>query len=333
MFFSLIALLLLLPFNNGFLRLNVDSPLGKTLIRKKTTVLCQYHFNNDNPLVLQNKIDGLVNITRINDNFIPTSILVGLSGVISNGQGIMTKQFWAAFSIVHIISAASMIMNDLFDIETDRINNPERPLIQGSITQGEAEVMTTILLMLVPIIGYSSLPVSVAPYWWSALWLTFLYTPILKRWFLVKNLVCATVVSATVPFVVLSVNGQGGLWSSLTAKIIFMASFYIELLLDIVDIKGDRENGIPTVPVVLGKTATILMATSIVNAGFVNMLVELYTNRVPVYVLAGITISYSPFYLNLWRISRTQGSPSIVKNAVKQTTISMLIYFVTIIGK
>lgn len=343
MFLPLITLLFVFPFNYGFLTSN-RRPMpkyrfdqsGSNAIYKKAIVLSQYHLDNDNdnPLVLQKKIEGFINITRINDNFIPTSILVALSGLISNGQALLTKQFWAAFSIVHILSSASMVMNDLFDIESDRINHPERPLIQGSITRYEAETITTVLLILVPIIGYYFLPVITAPFWWTASWAIFLYTPILKRLFFIKNLVCAAVISATVPFVALSVNGHGGLWSTLTSQTIFMASLYIELLLDITDIKGDRENGINTVPVVFGRTATLLLAASIINMGFVNMLIELYSNRIPVYVLAGITISYLPFYLNLWRISRTQCSPSIILNAIKQTAVSMVIYSVSImIGK
>ena len=338
MFLPLITLLIVFPFNvyafaktpfflerynSRFLRPNY----------KKTTVLCHYHFDNDNnPIVLQNKIEGLVNITRIKENFIPTSILAGLSGYISNKEFLMIPQFWAAFSIIHIISSASMIMNDLFDIETDRINHPERPLIKGSVTMGEAETLTTILLIIIPMIGSFCLPVSTAPYWWSASWIVFFYTPILKRWFLVKNLVCASVVSATVPFVALSINVlTNNIFVILTSQTIFMASLYIELLLDIMDIKGDRENGITTVPVVLGGNATIVVVTSIVTAGFVNMLIKLSSSGVPAYVIYGIVMSYSPFYVNLLRIFRSKCSPVMIKRAVEQTTLSLMIYFATIL--
>ena len=310
-----------------------ESFILKPRIKKiETKILCNYHFDGGNPILMKEKIDGLVNITRIKENFVPTSILVGLSGYIANKDFLMIPQFWAAFSIIHIMSSASMIMNDLFDIETDTINHPERPLIKGSVTRGEAEILTTVLLIIIPIIGSFCLPVSAAPYWWSASWILFFYTPILKRWFLVKNLVCALVVSASVPFVALSLHTPiNNLFVALTSQTIFMASLYIELLLDITDVKGDRENGITTVPVVWGENATILMATSIVTVSFINMLVELYSNSVPAYVMAGIVISYSPFYLNLWRILRTQCSPVMIERAVKQTTLSLMVYFATIL--
>lgn len=298
----------------------------------ETKLLCNYHFNEDNPILIKEKIEGFVNITRIKENFVPTSILVGLSGYIANKDFLLIPQFWAAFSIIHIITTTSMVINDLFDIETDSINHPERPLIKGTVTQDEAEILTTVLLMLVPIIGSLCLPVNAAPFWFLASWTIFFYTPILKRWFLIKNMTCATVVSATVPFVALSLNSlTTNIFVALTTQTIFMASMYIELLLDITDIKGDKENGIYTVPVVLGENVTIVIATSIVTAGFVNMLVELSSNNVPAYMIAGIILSYSPFYVNLLRIWRTQCSPIMIKRAVKQTTFSLLLYFVTIL--
>ena len=324
--------------------------LGNALLAKPTThflqikkietkILCNYHFDGDNPLITNKKIEGLMNITRIKENFAPTSLLLGLSGYIANRDFLLVPQFWAAFSIIQIITTLSMVINDVFDIETDRVNHPERPLITGSVSRNEAEALTTLLLVSVPIIGILFLPVSAAPFWFLASWAIVLYTPILKRWFLIKNLVCALVVSATVPFVALSVpfvdTSVHGLPTDmlveLTTQTIFMASMYIELLLDITDVKGDRENGIYTVPVVWGENATIIMATSIVTAGFVNMLATLSTNNVPAHMIAGIILSYSPFYVNLLRIWRTQCSRIIIKRAVKQTTFSLLIYFATIL--
>ena len=304
-------------------------------------LLCQYQFNNDNnnPYVLQQKLDGLFNMTRIGKNGLPISILVGLSGYIGNSDKgmLLTPQFWGAFSIVQLISAASMVINDLFDIEVDRINNPERPLVQGSVTVSEAILFTVSMLSLVPIIGYYVLSTRVEHYWWGAIGLILLYTPILKRVFFIKNLVCATVVSSTVPFVAFSVmtNPLTNLhWITLTSKTLFMASLYIEVLLDITDVEGDRENGIQTLPVILGKGASIIILAGFISIGWVNMLIDLFKNDVSIYVFTGIILSYVPFYTNLCRIWRTQCSPQcykiIIKNSIKQTTLSLIIYFASI---
>jgi 4-hydroxybenzoate polyprenyltransferase len=299
----------------------------------KTQILSNYHFDNDNPLVLKKKIDAWLNITRIKSNFLPISILVGLSGYISDKTAIFSVQFVGAFSIVHMISAVSMVVNDLNDIDADCINHSERPLVQGTISETEATIFVVTMLMAIPAVGYSILPSYVAPIWLGAMALVLTYSPILKKMFFVKNMVCAVVVASTVPFVALSLaNPLLNLhWIRLTTQTLFMASLYIELLLDITDIQGDSKNGVPTFPVIFGKDTTLLFATGIVSVGWINMLVDLYTSRVPVPVFAGITLAYSPFYLNLWRIWRTNGSKSMVDNAILQTTISLIVYFASII--
>lgn len=302
---------------------------------EKISILSNYHFDNDNPLVLQKKMDEWIHITRIDNNFVPISVLVGLSGYISDKTALFTPHFWGAFSIIHIISAASMVINDLFDIEADCINHSDRPLVQGTITEAEAAIFVLSSLVLVPIIGYSLLPLYVAPFWWGAMALVLFYTPILKKMFFVKNLVCATVVASTVPFVAFSImdpiQHPDIHWIRLTAQTIFMASLYIELLLDITDIQGDRASGIPTLPVIFGKDVTLSVVTGIVSAGWINMLTTLHTYSASVPVLAGITLSYAPFYLNLWRIMRTNGSNLMIKNAIRQTTVSMVIYFASLL--
>jgi len=301
---------------------------------EKIQILSNYHFDNDNPLVLQKKVDAWINITRIDRNFLPISILVGLSGYITDKTAIFSVPFLGAFSMVHMVSALSMVINDLHDIDADCINHSERPLVQGTITEKEAVIFVIVALLAIPVVGYATLPSYVAPIWLGVTALVISYSPILKKMFFVKNMTCALVVSSTVPFVALSLaNPLPNLhWIRLTAQTLFMASLYIELLLDITDIRGDEENGVPTLPVVFGKETTLGFVAGIVSVGWVNMLTDLYTHRVPAPVFAGITLAYAPFYLNLWRIWRTNGSKSMVNNAIRQTTISLIVYFASIIG-
>jgi 4-hydroxybenzoate polyprenyltransferase len=300
---------------------------------ERSNILSNYHFDNDNPLVLQKKMDAWFDITRINRNFLPISVLVGLSGYIADKTEIFSVSFLGAFSMVHMMSALSMVVNDLHDIDADCINHSERPLVQGTISEKEAVVFVVAMLLAIPAVGYSLLPSYVAPIWLGAMALVLTYSPILKKMFFIKNMTCALVVASTVPFVAFSLASPipNLHWVRLTAQTLFMASLYIELLLDILDIQGDSKNGVPTFPVVFGKETTLLFTTGIVSVGWINMLVDLYKHQVPVPVFAGIALAYSPFYLNLWRIWSTKGSKETVTNAIRQTTTSLIVYFVSII--
>ena len=44
------------------------------------------------------------------------------------------------------ISSYSMVVNDRYDVEVDRINAPQRPLPSGKLTEGEAVRLEFILL-------------------------------------------------------------------------------------------------------------------------------------------------------------------------------------------
>ena len=326
----------------------------KATVLRTSALWSNYNFDNDNPLVLKiiertkrslelvveklclsdkKKIDAWINITRIKSNFLPISILVGLSGYIADKTAIFSVPFIGAFSVVHMTSALSMVINDLYDIEADRINHCDRPLVQGTISETEAVLFVVTMVMAIPAVGYYMLPSYVAPIWLGATGIVLSYSSVLKKILFIKNMACALVVSSTVPFVALSIaNPLPNLhWIQLTSQTLFMASLYIELLLDITDIRGDEENGVSTLPVVFGKDATLGFVSGIVSVGWINMLNDLYTHRVPAPVFAGITLAYAPFYLNLWRIWRTNGSKSMVDNAIHQTTISLIIYFASII--
>ena len=42
------------------------------------------------------------------------------------------------FLAVFLVSASALILNDTFDVESDRINAPDRPVPSGLVTKGEA---------------------------------------------------------------------------------------------------------------------------------------------------------------------------------------------------
>lgn len=53
----------------------------------------------------------------------------------------------AAFFSVFLISSSILVLNDFFDVETDRINSPHRPIPSGLVTKTEALVFSVLLLL------------------------------------------------------------------------------------------------------------------------------------------------------------------------------------------
>lgn len=67
--------------------------------------------------------------------------MFALSGIASLSRTV------AGFLSVFLISASILVMNDYFDVESDRINAPERPIPSGLVSPGEALFFSLFLLL------------------------------------------------------------------------------------------------------------------------------------------------------------------------------------------
>jgi 4-hydroxybenzoate polyprenyltransferase len=159
-----------------------------------------------------------------------------------------------------------MIINDLFDIKIDRVNNPGRPLINGEVTKREAVFLSAALLIISEALNYKYIPKYLQNIPRIANVVTLFYTPVLKRILLIKNLSCSLLISMSVLFTGLSAMNnnfflvnKNFILLALVAQIIFTGSFYCEVLSDISDVEGDRKNRIYTVPVLLGEKEAVTM--------------------------------------------------------------------------
>ena len=170
-------------------------------------------------------------------------------------------------SIINIIliTSSSMIINDIFDIEIDKINSPNRPLVTGAISKKEAILYSTVLLGICEILSIRFLPRNLRRIIDLSILFILFYTPILKKIVFVKNLSCATVVSFSLFFTGIvtmklpfSIHPNRDILIS-ACSIIFSGSLVNEIVLDIRDIEGDSSQGIRTIPVIYGKDRSLLI--------------------------------------------------------------------------
>jgi geranylgeranylglycerol-phosphate geranylgeranyltransferase len=299
----------------------------------------EYNKNNIN-IPPPSKLYEIVKLTRLHKNSIPVSMLCLLSGYITNPYSwekwIVSPSFIASLIIVQSITAASMVINDIYDIEIDRINQPNRPLVTGTVSVKEARWLVRGLFGLTFYLGLQFIPHVLDPFWIVGMFLVNIYTPFLKKITLVKNVVCAMIISSTVPFIgIATLNLLEKTTASslanlplmlLTTQNIFFSSLYIENLLDIRDMKGDNAMGIHTIPVVFGKHFTLFfVACLLVGSNICILLLD----PNPYAILSTITI-YIPYYTQIYKISCTQNkhdSDLYIQQAIKNTNLSMGFYF------
>ena len=325
----IISLFLLGTVSNGFV------PLPRSPIRMQNVTM---HSSPHTPIL--EKITEFSKLTRFQSNFVPVSMVTFLGAYVTNPGAwqswVQSPPFWAAYMIIQSVTAASMVVNDIQDIEVDRINNPQRPLVRRTITKREAKLLVCCLYSIVSYLGIRYLPPVLDPFWSGSLFLITIYTPILKRICFIKNLTCATIIASTVPFMgfatlnptIMTVPDLHWMW--FTTGLLFESSMYTELLLDISDKEGDEIMNIPTVPVIFGKRLAALLIFSILQFGYyLAVLSALEWNNPAVFLT--MVVTHVPLSFNLLRVWHNDFNRKTIKESVKFTTVSLFLYLMIVL--
>lgn len=92
------------------------------------------------------KIKGLFRLIRFELPF-AAGVCVVLGQMFGLGGFASLSITAAAFFSVFFISASILVLNDYFDVETDKINSPHRPIPSGLVTKGEALLFSILLIV------------------------------------------------------------------------------------------------------------------------------------------------------------------------------------------
>jgi geranylgeranylglycerol-phosphate geranylgeranyltransferase len=221
-----------------------------------------------------------------------------------------------------------MIMNDLFDMKVDKINNPKRPLITGQVTVREALVTNIVIIGTIHGLTYTFLSPELRTMIHLAILNITLYTPILKKALFIKNLSCASLVGFSIYFAGLTtrtLNTPTYLQNQLldiATRTIFFGSLFNEILLDIRDSQGDLQNGIRTIPNVFGIKKAITFAKLILHINvFWNLfhLIQLFHWKTSVmYILC-----FTPIFKNLYKTRTEEMTTEMIQKTVNETNMPL----------
>lgn len=210
----------------------------------------------------------------------PFTLLAPALGMVSGGVmgwGAVVRPASEPFPLIPVamgalmaalLNAASNALNQICDVEIDKINKPERPLASGRMSKSKAAWLSGILyvfaLILAGLINLQCLALASAA---ALLTIAYSVPPIrTKRFWLL-----ATITIALPRGSLLVVAG----WST-AAGVNHLEPWYVSLVLggfllgaastkDFADVAGDRAGGCRTLPVVYGaRKATILISPFLV---------------------------------------------------------------------
>ena len=167
------------------------------------------------------------------------------------------------------IAAAGNVINDIYDVEIDKINKPTKVLVGKKISEKRANNLFLFLNIIGVGIGFY-LSNSIDKPMFSALFilisaLLFLYASYLKSILLVGNFIVSTLVALSLIIVGLfdllpAINFLNQESQSFAFRIVldyaffaFYINFMREIVKDIQDINGDKNGGKNTLPIAIGR--------------------------------------------------------------------------------
>jgi len=181
---------------------------------------------------------GYISITRpVN------SLMIGLAVLVGEAVAISTVRLDLATAMGYLtgvlITAFTMVINDMLDFDVDRANGAKRPLVLGTATMSGAKILSVALLVAglaaSAYTGLSTLAIAGA---FSVV--ATLYNWKLKERGFSGNV--AVALSMMIPFIYGGVLVQGIRWSpvlDIMALTAFLAGLGREVIKGIVDVQGD----------------------------------------------------------------------------------------------
>ena len=201
---------------------------------------------------LSKKILAFIKITRP-INVVITFLVVVVAILISENEQTELIVLILAPLAAALTAAAGNIVNDIYDIETDRISHPNRILVLESLSIKEAWVEYWILNVVSVFIAIYLSPILLIIVVLT-IFILFLYSAFLKRLPLIGNIIIAFVTGLAFIYGGYAVTNPNA--AIIPAVFAFLINLIREIIKDIQDIEGDLKLNFKTFPIRLGIDAS-----------------------------------------------------------------------------
>ncbi|ADJ15623.1 geranylgeranylglycerol-phosphate geranylgeranyltransferase [Halalkalicoccus jeotgali] len=191
---------------------------------------------------------GLLELTRP-VNALVAGVLTLIGAFVAGGLFEALVPAGAAAGATVFATGAGNAINDYFDREIDRINQPDRPIPRGAVSP-RGTLLFSLALFAGAIVLALALPVLAIAIALINLLLLVAYTQLFKGLPGVGNAVVAALGGSTFLF------GGAAVGNVTAPAVLFvlaaLATFTREVIKDVEDLAGDREEGLNTLPIAIG---------------------------------------------------------------------------------
>lgn len=223
-----------------------------------------------------NKLISIIKITRP-ANVLISFFVVIVAVLIAQKQNTGIEIMILAALSAAFATAAGNIINDIFDIETDKISHPDRVLVKVTLAINEAYyeyLLFNLLSMLIAAILPSPLIFIII----FSLLLLYLYSAYLKKIILIGNLTIAFLTGMTFIYGGFAVGNPVD--AIIPAVFAFLINLIREIVKDIMDLEGDKKQNIISLPAKYGiyftKKLAAILSIILIAFTFYPILARIY---------------------------------------------------------
>jgi geranylgeranylglycerol-phosphate geranylgeranyltransferase len=272
------------------------------------------------------KVKAVIQIGR------PINVLITLASIpvacwIAGGTFVHWTSMLIAAATGALVTIGANAINDVFDIEIDRVNRPERPLPAGTLTTQDARtIWFTSSIVSIGLNLFLTIPAFLIVI--GSVVLLYYYSERLKRTVFIGNLVVGMMTGMAFFYggvVVGSIER-----AIMPALFAFLVNLARELVKDVEDIEGDRMQKAITLPIRFGVLPALILASGsiILLLGFtvIAIFLKIYTMAFAIMVSVADVILIGTVIL-VWS-GRTPAHMRRISNLLK---ISMVVGLISII--
>lgn len=255
-------------------------------------------------------------------NIIITFLVVVVAILISQKEQTELTTIILVSLAAALTAAAGNIINDIYDVETDKISHPDRVLVLGDLTKNEAwyeylffnfsslliaAYQSPILLIIIII----------------TIGLLFIYSSHLKRLPLIGNFVIALITSLA--FIYGGIAADNVQAAVIPAIFALLINLIREIIKDIQDIEGDSKLNFKTFPIRFGINISKQLILSITIALILFTIYPFITNYYKIEYFILVMIIVNPILIYSLKLLYDKSDKSI-------STVSRLLKFDMIMG-
>jgi geranylgeranylglycerol-phosphate geranylgeranyltransferase len=207
------------------------------------------------------KIKGLFRLMRFELPF-SAGVCVVMGQLLALNEFTSVSGILLGFFSVFFISASILVSNDYFDVETDRINSPDRPIPSNLVTQSEALSFSIFLFLLGLTLSYL---INLTTFIFSIILIAIglLYNRKFKKYGIFGNLLVSFSVGMTFIYGGLSVGLPYELAVIFFGVIAALIDLGEEIAADAMDIQGDLLIDSNSIAINYGKTTALKISSMI----------------------------------------------------------------------